>query len=126
MKQVPTLRTSSTSKSAKPTHSLRKTRQQPRPLLSCGHCCPIPEGQPGVCKVRFNAQALSTSPGDTPRHAMRPSRKKPFFHAHPGALAYSFGMLAATSLLLLPEWVTSQALRDPSRSRFRNKPRPNF
>jgi len=21
---------------------------------SCGHCCPIPEGQPGVCKVRFN------------------------------------------------------------------------
>ena len=21
---------------------------------ACGHCCPIPEGQPGVCKVRFN------------------------------------------------------------------------
>jgi pyruvate formate lyase activating enzyme len=22
--------------------------------FACGHCCPIPEGQPGVCKVRFN------------------------------------------------------------------------
>ena len=22
--------------------------------FSCGHCCPIPEGQRGVCKVRFN------------------------------------------------------------------------
>jgi len=21
---------------------------------ACGHCCPIPDGQPGVCKVRFN------------------------------------------------------------------------
>src|SRR5438105_9121276 len=21
---------------------------------ACGHCCPIPEGQPGVCKVRYN------------------------------------------------------------------------
>ena len=21
---------------------------------ACGHCCPISEGQPGVCKVRFN------------------------------------------------------------------------
>src|SRR5713101_4434518 len=22
--------------------------------FACGHCCKIPEGQPGVCKVRFN------------------------------------------------------------------------
>src|SRR5205814_257453 len=22
--------------------------------FSCGHCCPIPEGQPGVCKVRVS------------------------------------------------------------------------
>jgi len=22
--------------------------------FACGHCCPIPEGQPGVCKVRYN------------------------------------------------------------------------
>ncbi|HYM07443.1 MAG TPA: hypothetical protein VEU11_12855 [Terriglobales bacterium] len=21
---------------------------------ACGHCCPIPDGQPGVCKVRYN------------------------------------------------------------------------
>jgi hypothetical protein len=32
--------------------------------------------------------------------------KKPFFDAHPGALAHSFGMLGQN-------WVTSQALRDP-------------
>jgi hypothetical protein len=44
-----------------------------------------------------------------------PIEKKPFFHAHPGALAYSFGMLGGD----LPcrygqNWVTSQALRDPA------------
>jgi pyruvate formate lyase activating enzyme len=22
--------------------------------FACGHCCKIPEGQPGVCKVRYN------------------------------------------------------------------------
>ena len=22
--------------------------------FSCGHCCPIPDGHLGVCKVRFN------------------------------------------------------------------------
>jgi pyruvate formate lyase activating enzyme len=21
---------------------------------ACGHCCPIPDGQPGVCRVRYN------------------------------------------------------------------------
>ena len=21
---------------------------------ACGHCCRIPDGQPGVCKVRYN------------------------------------------------------------------------
>jgi pyruvate formate lyase activating enzyme len=22
--------------------------------FACGHCCPIPDGQAGVCKVRYN------------------------------------------------------------------------
>jgi len=22
--------------------------------FACGHCCKIPDGQPGVCKVRYN------------------------------------------------------------------------
>jgi pyruvate formate lyase activating enzyme len=44
-----------------------------------------------------------------------PIEKKPFFHAHPGALAYSFGMLGCDlHCAYCQNWVTSQALRDPS------------
>jgi len=46
---------------------------------------------------------------------MRPDREKPFFHAHPGALAYSFGMLGCDlHCSYCQNWVTSQALRDPA------------
>src|SRR5262249_42441447 len=39
--------------------------------------------------------------------------KKPFFHAYPGALAYSFGMLGCDlHCAYCQNWVTSQALRD--------------
>ena len=45
-----------------------------------------------------------------------PIEKKPFFHAHPGALAYSFGMLGCDlHCSYCQNWVTSQALRDPAR-----------
>jgi hypothetical protein len=45
-----------------------------------------------------------------------PIEKKPFFHAHPGALAYSFGMLGCDLHCgYCQNWVTSQALRDPAR-----------
>ncbi len=61
---------------------------------ACGHCCPIPEGQPGVCKVRFNHGGTLYVPwGYVAGVQCDPIEKKPFFHAHPGALAYSFGML---------------------------------
>ena len=44
-----------------------------------------------------------------------PVEKKPFFHAHPGALAYSFGMLGCDLHCgYCQNWVTSQALRDPA------------
>jgi pyruvate formate lyase activating enzyme len=44
-----------------------------------------------------------------------PIEKKPFFHAYPGALAYSFGMLGCDlHCAYCQNWVTSQALRDPS------------
>ena len=40
--------------------------------------------------------------------------KKPFFHAYPGGLAYSFGMLGCDLHCgYCQNWVTSQALRDP-------------
>jgi pyruvate formate lyase activating enzyme len=49
------------------------------------------------------------------RHPMRPIEKKPFFHAHPGALAYSFGMLGCDlHCAYRQNWVSSQALRDPA------------
>jgi pyruvate formate lyase activating enzyme len=44
-----------------------------------------------------------------------PIEKKPFFHAWPGGLAYSFGMLGCDlHCSYCQNWVTSQALRDPS------------
>jgi pyruvate formate lyase activating enzyme len=84
--------------------------------FSCGHCCPIPEGQPGVCKVRYNRGGTLYVPwGYTAGMQCDPIEKKPFFHAHPGALAYSFGMLGCDlHCAYCQNWVTSQALRDPN------------
>ena len=84
--------------------------------FSCGHCCPIPEGQAGVCKVRFNRGGKLYVPwGYTGGMQCDPIEKKPFFHAHPGALAYSFGMLGCDlHCSYCQNWVTSQALRDPN------------
>jgi len=84
--------------------------------FSCGHCCPIPEGQPGVCKVRYNRGGRLYVPwGYTAGMQCDPVEKKPFFHAHPGALAYSFGMLGCDLHCgYCQNWVTSQALRDPN------------
>ncbi|MGA7294410.1 MAG: AmmeMemoRadiSam system radical SAM enzyme [Terriglobales bacterium] len=83
---------------------------------SCGHCCPIPEGQPGVCKVRFNRGGQLYVPwGYVAGVQCDPIEKKPFFHAYPGALAYSFGMLGCDlHCSYCQNWVTSQALRDPN------------
>ncbi len=81
---------------------------------ACGHCCPIPAGFAGVCKVRFNRAGKLYAPwGYTAALDCDPIEKKPFFHALPGARALSFGMLGCE--LHCPycqNWVTSQALRD--------------
>jgi pyruvate formate lyase activating enzyme len=84
--------------------------------FACGHCCPIPEGQPGVCKVRYNRGGKLYVPwGYTAGTQCDPVEKKPFFHAYPGALAYSFGMMGCDlHCSYCQNWVTSQALRDPS------------
>jgi len=83
--------------------------------FACGHCCPIPEGQPGVCKVRYNRDGTLYVPwGYAGGVQCDPIEKKPFFHAYPGALAYSFGMLGCDLHCgYCQNWVTSQALRDP-------------
>jgi len=84
--------------------------------FACGHCCPLPEGAIGVCKVRFNEGGRLRVPwGYVGGVQCDPIEKKPFFHAHPGALAYSFGMLGCDlHCAYCQNWVTSQALRDPA------------
>jgi pyruvate formate lyase activating enzyme len=82
---------------------------------ACGHQCPIPEGQPGVCKVRFNRGGKLHVPwGYVAGVQCDPIEKKPFFHVRPGALAFSFGMLGCDlHCAYCQNWVTSQAIRDP-------------
>jgi len=83
---------------------------------ACGHCCRIPDGQLGVCKVRYNEGGKLLVPwGYVASAQCDPIEKKPFFHAYPGALAYSFGMMGCDlHCAYCQNWVTSQALRDPS------------
>ncbi|MBZ5535452.1 MAG: AmmeMemoRadiSam system radical SAM enzyme [Acidobacteriia bacterium] len=83
---------------------------------ACGHSCRVPDGQPGVCKVRFNRGGTLFVPwGYVGGVQCDPIEKKPFFHAYPGALAYSFGMLGCDlHCAYCQNWVTSQVLRDPT------------
>ena len=83
---------------------------------ACGHECPLPEGALGVCKVRFNRGGRLRVPwGYVGGVQCDPIEKKPFFHAYPGGLAYSFGMLGCDlHCAYCQNWVTSQALRDPA------------
>ncbi len=83
--------------------------------FACGHCCPIFEGQAGVCKVRFNSGGKLYVPwGYVAGVQADPIEKKPFFHVRPGALAFSFGMLGCDlHCSYCQNWVTLQALRDP-------------
>jgi pyruvate formate lyase activating enzyme len=83
--------------------------------VACGHRCPLPDGAVGVCKVRGNRGGRLFVPwGYVGGVQCDPIEKKPFFHAAPGALAYSFGMLGCDlHCSYCQNWVTSQALRDP-------------
>jgi len=83
--------------------------------FSCGHRCRIPDGLKGICKVRYNeGGTLKVPRGYVAALQLDPIEKKPFFHAYPGALALSFGMLGCDYHCgYCQNWVTSQALRDP-------------
>jgi pyruvate formate lyase activating enzyme len=82
---------------------------------ACGHRCKIPAGRPGICKVRFNeAGVLKVPAGYVGALQCDPVEKKPFFHALPGSLALSFGMLGCDLHCgYCQNFVTSQVLRDP-------------
>ena len=98
------------------THLVEKLDRNRLRCYACGHCCPIAEGQTGVCKVRYNRGGQLYAPwGYVGGVQCDPIEKKPFFHAYPGALAYSFGMLGCDlHCSYCQNWVTSQALRDPN------------
>jgi pyruvate formate lyase activating enzyme len=83
--------------------------------FSCGHRCKILDGLQGICKVRYNEDGVLKVPrGYVAALQVDPIEKKPFFHAYPGALALSFGMLGCDYHCgYCQNWVTSQALRDP-------------
>ncbi len=82
---------------------------------ACGHRCYIPEGRPGICRVRFNEGGTLRVPwGYVGSLQCDPVEKKPFFHALPGSLALSFGMLGCDfHCAYCQNWITSQAVRDP-------------
>jgi pyruvate formate lyase activating enzyme len=83
--------------------------------LACGHRCVIFDGLDGICRVRFNRGGKLLVPhGYVGALQLDPVEKKPFFHALPGSLAMSFGMLGCDfHCAYCQNWVTSQALRDP-------------
>jgi pyruvate formate lyase activating enzyme len=84
--------------------------------LACAHRCPIAPGFAGVCKVRFNLGGKLYAPyGYVGSMQCDPIEKKPFFHVRPGSEALSFGMLGCDLHCgYCQNWLTSQALRDPS------------
>ena len=84
--------------------------------FACAHECKIKIGNSGVCKVRFNKDNKLFVPFDyVAAWQCDPIEKKPFFHAFPGSLAMSFGMLGCDyHCAFCQNWITSQALRDPT------------
>jgi pyruvate formate lyase activating enzyme len=61
---------------------------------ACGHRCAILPGLDGICRVRYNeGGTLYVPAGYVGALQCDPTEKKPFFHAYPGSLALTFGML---------------------------------
>ncbi|HEX9652539.1 MAG TPA: AmmeMemoRadiSam system radical SAM enzyme [bacterium] len=83
--------------------------------FACGHRCLIKEGRDGICRVRFNDDGKLMVPAFYAAGIQcDPTEKKPFFHAYPGSLAVTFGMLGCDfHCSYCQNWVTSQAIRDP-------------
>jgi pyruvate formate lyase activating enzyme len=83
--------------------------------VACGHRCTILPGLDGICRVRYNdGGRLYVPAGYVGGIQCDPTEKKPFFHAYPGSLALTFGMLGCDLHCgYCQNWVTSQALRDP-------------
>ncbi len=85
--------------------------------LACAHRCRIKPGAAGICRVRFNDRGELLVPhGYVSSVQTDPIEKKPFFHALPGSLAFSFGMLGCDyHCSFCQNWITSQALKKDAR-----------
>ena len=85
---------------------------------ACGHLCKLKPGQRGICKVRFNSDGTLMVPFRYSAGLQNdPIEKKPFFHALPGSLAMSFGMLGCDfRCAYCQNWFTSQSLKDDASS----------
>jgi pyruvate formate lyase activating enzyme len=83
--------------------------------FACGHACRLSSGASGICKVRVNRDGKLMVPwGYVNAAHLDPIEKKPFFHALPGTMALSFGMLGCDlHCAYCQNWLSSQALRDP-------------
>ena len=83
---------------------------------ACGHRCLIREGKRGICQVRFNLDGKLRVPwGYVAALQSDPIEKKPFSHVLPGSNALTFGMLGCDyHCPYCQNFITSQALRDPS------------
>jgi pyruvate formate lyase activating enzyme len=81
---------------------------------ACAHRCVIPDGERGICQVRFNrAGKLRVPFGYTVGLNPDPIEKKPLYHVLPGATALTFGMLGCDfHCPFCQNWLTTQALRD--------------
>jgi pyruvate formate lyase activating enzyme len=92
-----------------------KQPEQKVRCVACAHRCLVADGHAGICQVRFNeAGELRVPAGYTAGLAVDPIEKKPFYHALPGSLACSFGMLGCDfQCEFCQNWVSSQTLRDP-------------
>jgi len=84
--------------------------------FACGHRCVLNNGREGICKVRFNDNGHLRVPANYAAGIQcDPIEKKPFYHVLPGSPALTFGMLGCDyHCAYCQNWITSQALRDPT------------
>jgi len=101
---------------AKPGELYERLKDNRVRCYACGHRCLIHDGNEGVCRMRSNRGGTLFVPhGYVAGLQADPIEKKPFFHALPGTVAMSFGMLGCDfSCGYCQNWVTTQTLRDPA------------
>jgi len=109
-------------RSTQPGKLVRQLKNDSLICTACGHLCKLNSGQRGICKVRYNDQGTLRVPFNYVAGLQNdPIEKKPFFHALPGSLTLSFGMLGCDfRCAYCQNWFTSQTLRDDQSTKQSN------